>query len=114
MAGIKLHKDFGLNPTLSTCFYCGEETGEIALLGASYDGEAPTHLCTSLEPCAKCKEKFKGAVLLIEVRYGANGIGDPIPTGRWAAVKKEYVTVPNNGICLTDSETMNQLCRAAV
>ena len=41
---IRLHKQFGLNPTLSTCFYCGQETGEIALLGASYDGEAPMNL----------------------------------------------------------------------
>ena len=48
---IRLHKKYGLNPTLSTCFYCGKETGEIALLGAAYDGEAPMHLCTSLEPC---------------------------------------------------------------
>lgn len=34
MSNIRLHKDFGLNPTLPTCFYCGEETSEIALLGA--------------------------------------------------------------------------------
>ena len=35
---IRLHKEHSLNPTLCTCFYCGKETGEIALLGASYGG----------------------------------------------------------------------------
>lgn len=109
MSNIRLHKQYDLNPTLSTCFYCGEETGEIALLGAGYDGEAPMHLCTSIEPCAKCKEKFKNAVLLVEARYGVNGTGKPTPTGRWVAVKKECVNIPNNGVCFTDSETMDKL-----
>lgn len=104
---IKLHKQFGLNPTISTCFYCGEETGEIALLGAAYDGEAPMHLCTSLKPCPTCKEKFKDYVLLVEV-YDVES-NNPQPTGRWAAVKKECVAAPNNGICFTDTETMNKL-----
>ncbi len=104
---IRLHKQFGLNPTLSTCFYCGKETGEIALLGAAYDGEAPMHLCTSLEPCAACKEKFKDAVILVEARRDERD--KPQPTGRWVAIKKECVTVPNNGICFTDTETMNKL-----
>lgn len=104
---IRLHKKYGLNPTLSTCFYCGKETGEIALLGAAYDGEAPMHLCTSLEPCAACKEKFKDAVILVEARRDERD--KPQPTGRWVAVKKECVTLPNNGICFTDTETMNKL-----
>lgn len=104
---IPLHKEYGLNPTLCTCFYCGQETGEIALLGAHYDGEAPMRMCTSLEPCDECKEKFKGAVLVVEARRDEHN--KPIPTGRWVAIKKECVTVPNNGIVYTDTETMNQL-----
>lgn len=106
---IRLHKEFGLNPTLSTCFYCGKETGEIALLGANYDSEAPMCLCTSVEPCPECKEKFKDCVLILEARYGANGSGKPQPTGRWIAIKKECVTIPNKGICFTDTETMDSL-----
>lgn len=106
--GIRLHKQHGLNPTLCTCFYCGQETGEIALLGAAYDGEAPMHLCTSVEPCASCKEKFKDAVLILEARPDER---DKLqPTGRWVAVKKEAVNVPDNkGIVFTDTETMNKL-----
>lgn len=104
---IRLHKEFGLNPTLSTCFYCGKETGEIALLGAAYDGEAPMRLCTNLEPCSACKEKFKDSVLILEACPDKRG--KPQPTGRWVAIKKECVMVPNNGICFTDTETMNKL-----
>ena len=53
---IRLHPEHGLNPTLCTCFWCGEDTGEIALLGATYNGEAPMHLVLNYEPCAACKE----------------------------------------------------------
>lgn len=91
---IKLHKEYGLNPTLCTCFYCGEETGEIALLGAAYKGEAPTHMCTSLKPCDKCKEEYKDYVLIVEAEE------DSQPTGRWFAIKKEIVNVPNDGVML--------------
>ena len=104
---IRLHKQHGLNPTLCTCFCCGQETGEIALLGAAYDGEAPMHLCTSVEPCAACKEKFKDAVLILEARHDERNKLQP--TGRWVAVKKEAVNVPNKGIVFTDTETMNHL-----
>lgn len=109
---IRLHKKYGLNPTLSTCFYCGEETGEIALLGAGYNGEAPMHLCTSIEPCEKCREKYKDYVLLVEATQNTND--KPQPTGRWLAIKKECVVVPNNGICLIDKQTFNQLTQKAV
>lgn len=53
---IRLHPEHGLNPTLCTCFWCGEDTGEIALLGATYNGEAPMHMVLNYEPCAACKE----------------------------------------------------------
>lgn len=108
MSTIALHRQYGLNPTLSTCFYCGKETGEIALLGAHYKGEAPKHMCTSIEPCAECKAKYKDYVLLVEAET-LNG--KPNPTGRWLAIKKEYVTVPNKGICFIEPRTYEQLTR---
>lgn len=103
---IPLHKEYGLNPTICTCFYCGKDTGELALLGAHYKGEAPMHMCTSIEPCKECKEKYKNHVLLVEVQEEN---GKPIPTGRWLAIKKEYVTVPNKGICYITPETYSEL-----
>jgi len=34
MSGIRLHKEYGLNPTIIECIICGKEKNEIALLGA--------------------------------------------------------------------------------
>lgn len=117
MSSITLHKEYGLNPTLSTCFYCGKPTGEIALLGNNYKGKAPQYMCTSLEPCPECKEKYKDYVLLVEATqekqspWGSQE--KPQPTGRWLAVKKELVTVPNKGICFVDTQTFETLLSKA-
>lgn len=108
---ILLHKKYGVNPTLTTCFYCGEETGEIALLGAGYNSEAPRHMCISVEPCPKCKEKYKDYVLLVEMNEDAGGKHQP--TGRWLAIKKECVIVPNDGVCYVDTYTFNLLVKGA-
>jgi hypothetical protein len=64
---VRLHPDHGLNPTLCVCFWCGNDTGEIALLGAAYKGEAPHRMVTNYEPCPTCVENFKQGVLIIEV-----------------------------------------------
>jgi len=101
---IKLHKEYGLNPTICTCFYCGEDTEEIALLGAAYKSKAPSHMCTSLEPCDKCKEKYKDHVLVVEVESEQN----PIPTGRYFAVKKEIVGIENANVMLCKSIDFQQ------
>lgn len=105
---IRLSKEHGLNPTLCTCFYCGKETGEIALLGDNYKGEAPMHMCVSLEPCDECKKKFEGYVLVVEVIDGKQN-----PTGRWVAIKKEYVNVQNKGICLCLEKDFNEIIKGA-
>lgn len=85
---ILLSKKFGLNPSLTICFYCGKETG-IALMGQIKtkdcdDVEAPRTICNSLEPCDECKEKFKDYVLLVEKPSREEN-----PTGRWLAIKKK-------------------------
>lgn len=88
-----LHKEHGVNPTMPICIICGEEKGEIALLGNAYKGEAPKHMVTSLEPCDKCKEKYlKKGVLLVECKneipegkYKA----ELIPTGNITVIKAE-------------------------
>lgn len=63
---MKLHKEHGLNPTISICFFCGEEKNEIGLLGASYKGEAPLKTVLNLEPCMACENNYtsKGVFLL--------------------------------------------------
>ena len=90
MSGIKLSPKYGVNPSMAVCFYCQEEYG-IALMGKLGDGrkgedfEAPKKVCTTLEPCNKCKEKFKNDLLLVAVDDNKQ------PTGKWAAVPKENV-----------------------
>jgi len=81
---ITLSQKHGVNPSMTTCFYCGEVTG-IALLGKlKGDEEAPKYMCNSVEPCDKCKEKYKDYVLVVEKPSPEEN-----PTGRWFAVKKE-------------------------
>ena len=55
---IRLHKDFGVNPTIPQCLYCGEDKNEVALLGAAYKGEAPMHMIIDRVPCDSYKEKI--------------------------------------------------------
>lgn len=63
---IKLHPVYGLNPTMPVCLFCGRETGEIALLGAAYDGEAPKHMALTDEPCNTCKSEWAVGIAIIE------------------------------------------------
>lgn len=81
---ITLSEKHGVNPSMTICFYCGETTG-IALLGKlKGDEEAPKYICNSIEPCDKCKEKYKDYVLVVEKPSPEEN-----PTGRWFAIKKE-------------------------
>lgn len=107
------HKRVGLSSTLSICFYCGEETSEITPLGVDFDDEAQMHLCTCVEPCSRCKERYKDCVLVVETRRNTNNGNKPQPTGRWVAINKACVTAPNNGICFTDPATMDKLWEKA-
>lgn len=57
----------GVNPSLITCFYCGESKG-LALMGKlKGDAEAPHSCVMDYEPCDECKAKFAQGVLLIGV-----------------------------------------------
>ena len=92
MAGsIKLHKEFGLNPTISKCIICGKQKNQIALLGAGYKKQAPMSMVTEPEPCEECKKKYlsKG-VMMVEaeqVHYGYSGKVKYAPTGKLAVIK---------------------------
>mgnify|MGYP004462168445 CR=1 FL=1 len=108
--GIRLHPKYGLNPTVPTCFYCGKEKGEVAILGASYKGEAPTHMCLDLNPCEACKERFKDRTVLVETRP------DGTFPGRWIAVFKKNMPEDFKGdlylMKTEDFDTMLKECKA--
>ena len=95
---MRLHPKHGLSPTLGVCFWCGDSTGEIALLGAAYKGEAPMKMVIDLEPCATCKaEADKGCALYEVTSKPGNDMLKVFEqeawfTGRWVVVKDEAVT----------------------
>ena len=72
MSSIRVSEKYGVNPSMDTCFYCGEVTG-VALMGKistkdNHDVEAPRYVCSSVTPCDKCKEKYKDYVLMVEAK----------------------------------------------
>ena len=97
MAGVRLHREHGLNPTLPVCFWCGTETGEVALLGAKYPKRAPQKMVLDIEPCDGCKVNMAKGVVLIhvtkdpiqegipEIAYGAH------PTGDWVVMTEDAI-----------------------
>jgi hypothetical protein len=110
--GIRLHKEFGLNPTISVCMVCGEEKNEVVLLGAAYKGEAPMHMVTGIEPCDKCRKQYLedgNGVLLVEAD------SDKKPTGRLMVIRREAfqrifnIPVPAHRIALVEDEAYRQL-----
>lgn len=132
--GVELSPRHGVNPTLLTCFWCGRQTGGIALLGrirskkwARDDIEAPRETCMGLEPCPECRKKFEKGVLLIEVcddgsRFKGNeafAIRDTDgvnhwPTGRFAVLREGAIRGRKAGQrALCDRETMDAVLGAS-
>lgn len=83
---IKLSQKYGVNPAMNICFFCGE-TKELLLLGRlPGDEKAPREVCTNLEPCDVCKEKFKEGILIIEKNMRLNKV-----TGNYWLVSKDCI-----------------------
>lgn len=109
---MRLHKEHGLNATISKCIICGKDKNEIALLGAGYKGKAPMHMVTSVEPCEACRKKFldKG-VLLLEGEQTPKG---PVPTGKLVVLKNKAfkgmfnTDVPKRKIAFVDKEVFEK------
>lgn len=129
--GIELSPKHGLNPMLTTCFWCGEPMG-VALVGRirkkdDNDAEAPRRSFVDLEPCANCRKKFEQGVLLIEVtedgsKFGnnerfslgaKNGPKHLWPTGRYAVLRAEAVRNGKpGGKILCDPAVMDKILGA--
>jgi hypothetical protein len=92
---IKLHGKYGLNHTIALCFWCGEESGTIALLGASYNQQAPRTMFINYDPCDKCAERMTRGIQLVEftntpvVPAQIPLMKDVWPTGRWLVLKPD-------------------------
>ena len=78
MIGIKLSKEYGVNPSVETCTICGKEMS-VLLFGTSYKGEngkpaeAPHKVCLG-NICDDCKRVIEDdGIFFIEVRDGESG-----------------------------------------
>ena len=86
---LKLSPQHGANPSLSTCFWCGEDDGSIILMGRLPNDEpAPRKVCASYEPCPDCQAKMALGITFMEATETIHG---PKPTGRWMVVKPEAI-----------------------
>ena len=82
---IRLHPKHGLNPTMPVCFWCGQDTGEVALLGAAYKDEAPRRMVIGQNPCEKCKAQMAQGITFMEVTENREY------TGRWCVITEDAV-----------------------
>lgn len=65
---MKFHPKHGVNPTMKVCFWCDKPTGEIALLGDKYKGEAPRYMVVDYSTCKECEDRWKQGVVMLEVK----------------------------------------------
>ena len=91
--GIKISKQYGLNPSVTCCECCGKEYG-VALFCTSWKdpktgktAEAPPKVYNGL--CDDCKKVVEsGGLMIIEVRDGETG-SNPYRTGRVVGISKD-------------------------
>lgn len=98
---VTLSPRYGVNPTIPVCFWCGEERGEIALLGHIGDGrkhediEAPMHMVLDYEPCDECKKHMDMGFTVMEATTAPNSVTNVeiqngvYPTGRYVVLKMD-------------------------
>lgn len=93
--GINISKQFGINPSVDTCFVCGKET-DVVLFGTSYKdkngktAEAPRKVCTG-QLCNNCQKVIdEGGIFFIAIKDGECG-NNPYRTGQIGALKEEAV-----------------------
>ena len=111
---IRLSEKHGVNPSMSVCFWCGEDDGTILLLGkinrtirGVSDPEAPRRMVASREPCADCQAKMVLGVTFIEVDIvEGNEPSMDNATGRWWVLREE--AVDRMGLDPTLNETIRK------
>lgn len=129
---IHLHPEYGLNPTMPVCFWCGKSKGEIALLGNRYKGEAPRSMIMDYEPCASCQAGWEQGITFIEMHKSPPDAlkdapamaGQGWPSGRLFVVTEEgFINTFGNGnmdtelyehilakrICFVEPEVFNNI-----
>ncbi len=92
---IRLSEKYGVNPTVCQYFWCGEDTGELALLGRMRgDVEAPHRAFINYEPCSDCQKKWDSGIVLLEVISVSKTTNPPIFKDGIHAFTGCYMVVP--------------------
>jgi 2-hydroxychromene-2-carboxylate isomerase len=86
---IRLHKEFGVNPTIPLCFWCGKERNEVAMLGAAYAKQAPTHMVIDYIPCDACAALQAQGITVAEARRNLGSASTL--TGRWMVLTEQGI-----------------------
>ena len=111
---IRISEKYGVNPSLGLCPGCGNENGEIMLMGyITGDKEAPKHAMT-LDLCDECKEEYvkKGYCLLVEKKDSADK--NSFEMGRTFWMKREIIwdkakKNSDQDVILVDAQTADYL-----
>ncbi|MBN7763711.1 hypothetical protein JYP52_21465 [Nitratireductor aquibiodomus] len=132
MSRIRLHREHGLNPTMPVCFWCGEDKGEVALLGSSYKGEAPMKMVLDYVPCEACEQQMSLGITCMEADEPHKTGHPPFskgssisPTGRWVVVNRDAfgdfpvedalkAQVMDRGKCFLDTETFSSVFQQTI
>lgn len=102
MSSIPLHPEYGVNPSIAVCFWCGKDKNELLLLGANSKritgrDQAPMHAVYDLEPCDTCKAWMAKGVTMIQAEEHKVGerwqkiSENAYASGVWAVVTEEAV-----------------------
>lgn len=106
MASIKLSPAHGVNPSLPVCFWCGEDKGDILLLGKlKGDAEAPMRAVCDLDPCEKCAQQWNKAVVIFETTYDPS-VSNSMPISK--DDKGEWI-YPTGGLIGITADAANRL-----
>ena len=130
---IRLSPKHGLNPSISVCFFCGEDKNEIILPGKlKGDAEAPRRAVYNYEPCEKCKENMAVGITLVGVVTEQPEDNRPeiskglYPTGRWYVITEDCTrqllqadsnlleNVLKNRKCLIDDHVLRDMIEKAI
>ena len=95
---IKLSPKYGLNPSISVCFWCGKDKNELVLPGhikkkneKNSDIEAPHRAVWDYDPCPVCQSYMDKGITLIGASVDPVGENPEIqkgiyPTGKWMVI----------------------------
>lgn len=91
---IRLSERYGVNPMVVQCFWCGNDRGDLALLGRLPGDEEAPHLgLLDYTPCTKCKDDMAQGITLIEATPTATKFPEIQsgcwPTGHWWVITEE-------------------------